>query len=300
MPSASRTGCCATNATSARCKRAAVICCSIRCATRRRSWRSEPCGRAANRAPDKREIALAEQLIGALEDHFDPKRVSRRVSASKSWRCSQPKRKAKSCVSRRRRKRKHTRFPRREPAGEPESAVGRRAPWPLSVDKARRIARAFWSGTMTFGLVSVPVDLFPAVRSRRAPLRMLGPGRPAARSAATIAPVDGEDAHERRHRARLRERRRQLHRSSPTRSSTRSRRASRATSTCALRRSARRSRGSCSSGRTSWRRPASRRRRITCSPKRWSAPAAPASRRSSCAARSTSRRSSPKAARCAP
>ena len=26
----------------------------------------------ANRAPDKREIALAEQLIGALEDHFDP------------------------------------------------------------------------------------------------------------------------------------------------------------------------------------------------------------------------------------
>lgn len=35
--------------------------------------------------------------------------------------------------------------------------------------------RAFWSGTLTFGLVSVPVDLYPAVRSRRAPLRMLGP-----------------------------------------------------------------------------------------------------------------------------
>jgi DNA end-binding protein Ku len=35
--------------------------------------------------------------------------------------------------------------------------------------------RAFWSGTITFGLVSVPVDLYPAVRSRRAPLRMLGP-----------------------------------------------------------------------------------------------------------------------------
>ena len=28
---------------------------------------------SANRAPDKREIALAEQLIGALEDRFDPK-----------------------------------------------------------------------------------------------------------------------------------------------------------------------------------------------------------------------------------
>ena len=35
--------------------------------------------------------------------------------------------------------------------------------------------RAFWSGTLTFGLVSVPVDLFPAVRSRRIALRMLGP-----------------------------------------------------------------------------------------------------------------------------
>ncbi|HUQ51818.1 MAG TPA: Ku protein [Gammaproteobacteria bacterium] len=35
--------------------------------------------------------------------------------------------------------------------------------------------RAFWSGTLTFGLVSVPVDLYPAVRPRRTPLRMLGP-----------------------------------------------------------------------------------------------------------------------------
>ena len=35
--------------------------------------------------------------------------------------------------------------------------------------------RSFWSGTLTFGLVSVPVDLFPAVRSRRTALRMLGP-----------------------------------------------------------------------------------------------------------------------------
>lgn len=35
--------------------------------------------------------------------------------------------------------------------------------------------RGFWSGTLTFGLVSVPVDLFPAVRSRRTALRMLGP-----------------------------------------------------------------------------------------------------------------------------
>ena len=45
-------------------------------------------------------------------------------------------------------------------AAEPEAAPG---------------PRAFWSGTLTFGLVSVPVDLFPAVHSRRIPLRMLGP-----------------------------------------------------------------------------------------------------------------------------
>ena len=36
--------------------------------------------------------------------------------------------------------------------------------------------RPFWSGTITFGLVSVPVDLYPAVRSHGVPLRMLGPG----------------------------------------------------------------------------------------------------------------------------
>ena len=41
--------------------------------------------------------------------------------------------------------------------------------------EARPNPRAFWSGTLTFGLVSVPVDLYPAVRPRRTPLRMLGP-----------------------------------------------------------------------------------------------------------------------------
>ena len=52
-------------------------------------------------------------------------------------------------------------------------------------------ARAFWSGTITFGLVSVPVDLFPAVRSRRAPLRTLGPdGQPLQRR--YYCPVDAK------------------------------------------------------------------------------------------------------------
>src|SRR5262245_47624828 len=45
-----------------------------------------------------------------------------------------------------------------------------------------RAARPFWSGTLTFGLVSVPVDLYPGNRTVRASLRMLGPeGEPLSR-----------------------------------------------------------------------------------------------------------------------
>jgi DNA end-binding protein Ku len=36
-------------------------------------------------------------------------------------------------------------------------------------------ARAFWSGTISFGLVSVPVALFPGTKEQRATLRMLSP-----------------------------------------------------------------------------------------------------------------------------
>jgi DNA end-binding protein Ku len=42
-------------------------------------------------------------------------------------------------------------------------------------ENERLVARAFWSGTITFGLVSVPVALFPANRSSRVSLRMLAP-----------------------------------------------------------------------------------------------------------------------------
>lgn len=39
--------------------------------------------------------------------------------------------------------------------------------------------RAFWSGTLTFGLVTIPVELYPGVRPQRVPLRMLAPdGQP--------------------------------------------------------------------------------------------------------------------------
>ena len=50
---------------------------------------------------------------------------------------------------------------------------------------------AFWSGTITFGLVSVPVDLYPAVQSRRTPLRTFGPdGQPLKRR--YVCSTDGE------------------------------------------------------------------------------------------------------------
>ncbi len=43
-------------------------------------------------------------------------------------------------------------------------------------------ARALWSGTLTFGLVSIPVNLFPGHRSTRVSLRMLSPeGTPLSR-----------------------------------------------------------------------------------------------------------------------
>lgn len=45
----------------------------------------------------------------------------------------------------------------------------------VTEDEEQRGARPFWSGTLTFGLVSVPVDLYPGNRSNRTPLRMLGP-----------------------------------------------------------------------------------------------------------------------------
>jgi len=49
-------------------------------------------------------------------------------------------------------------------------------------EPARPVLRPFWSGTVSFGLVSVPVDLYPSARSRRISLRMLSPeGNPLVR-----------------------------------------------------------------------------------------------------------------------
>jgi DNA end-binding protein Ku len=52
--------------------------------------------------------------------------------------------------------------------------------------------RPFWSGTITFGLVSIPVSLFPANRNARVSLRMLSPrGKPLARR--YYAPATGRE-----------------------------------------------------------------------------------------------------------
>ena len=64
------------------------------------------------------------------------------------------------------------------------STTKRRASSALSDDNGRERGgvRPFWSGTITFGLVSVPVNLFPANKTTRTSLRMLGPeGEPLSR-----------------------------------------------------------------------------------------------------------------------
>src|SRR5438874_13728963 len=52
--------------------------------------------------------------------------------------------------------------------------------------------RPFWSGVITFGLVSIPVNLFPANRQTRVSLRMLSPeGHPLSRR--FYAPATGRE-----------------------------------------------------------------------------------------------------------
>jgi DNA end-binding protein Ku len=49
-------------------------------------------------------------------------------------------------------------------------------------NEQRAVPRAFWSGTITFGLVSIPVDLFAAVHARDTSMKMVDEkGRPLGR-----------------------------------------------------------------------------------------------------------------------
>lgn len=52
--------------------------------------------------------------------------------------------------------------------------------------------RPLWSGTLSFGLVSIPIELYPATRRKRAPLRLLAPdGTPLSRR--FYSPLDGAE-----------------------------------------------------------------------------------------------------------
>ncbi len=60
-----------------------------------------------------------------------------------------------------------------KPRSAKRSGASRSATKSRSAAEGGASARAFWSGTVTFGLVSIPVDLYPANRPRHAGLRML-------------------------------------------------------------------------------------------------------------------------------
>jgi DNA end-binding protein Ku len=59
-------------------------------------------------------------------------------------------------------------------------------------DEREASTRPFWSGTISFGLVSIPVNLFPATRDSKVSLRMLGTyGEPLKRE--YVAAASGEE-----------------------------------------------------------------------------------------------------------
>jgi DNA end-binding protein Ku len=63
------------------------------------------------------------------------------------------------------------------------------------IASAQTNGRPFWSGTISFGLVSIPVNLFPATRNSRVALRTLGPdGEPLKRD--YYSPETGHDLEE--------------------------------------------------------------------------------------------------------
>jgi DNA end-binding protein Ku len=67
------------------------------------------------------------------------------------------------------------------PLRKPNKATKRKRLEAGDADEQGRV-HPLWSGTLTFGLVSVPVNILPANQPRRAPLRMLGPeGAPLSR-----------------------------------------------------------------------------------------------------------------------
>jgi DNA end-binding protein Ku len=78
---------------------------------------------------------------------------------------------------------------------EEESKSRRRHKAENQIAVAQTSGRPFWSGTISFGLVSIPVNLFPATRDSRVAFKSLGPdGEPLKRD--YYSPETGRDLEE--------------------------------------------------------------------------------------------------------
>ena len=115
---------------------------------------------AAKKAAAKKDAAKKSSAKGSSPRESSPRKSSARKSSARksSARNAAPK----------------------KPSARGASATESAAP-----------VRAFWSGTITFGLVSIPVDLFAAVRQRRKAMRMVDEkGHPLGRQ--YFCPDDGQ------------------------------------------------------------------------------------------------------------
>ncbi len=141
-------------------------------------------------ALDQKELAMAQQLMGMLEEDFDPTayrdEYRERVLALVDSKARGKKTEARARqieAAYRRPEGRAGREPRstRQTEGESQclgvslgGTVDDEPQQPTCANGASFV-RGFWSGNLSFGLVSIPVSLITAQRSNRVSLRMLAP-----------------------------------------------------------------------------------------------------------------------------
>ena len=199
-----------------------------------RSTASSPCTRCASptsssrartssstppsRKPQEKEIEMAGRLVDSLHEKFDP---GKRKDTYREAVLEMIERKASG--------KKPRKAKEKPPEETPDLMAALEAS--LAGKKGEPMPRPIWSGSLSFGLVNVPVALFSAARDLGAALQ---PAARAGRRAHRDAPVlrgGGQGGAVRGDRPRLRPRGRQDASWSPTRSSRRSRRGARGRST---------------------------------------------------------------------
>ena len=185
------------SATSARCTPRRQLRAGHAAHARRGRRRVASSGARRARALEQRELALAEQLIEALARRLRPaafhdehrERVLELIEAKRQGQAAD-----RSSARRARRSRL---VDRRRAAGRASSRAKGAAAVPDDEDNPRaedeagaaeRAARPFWSGTLSFGLVSIPVSLYRRVRGAERRAAHARPRRHAARARATTAP----------------------------------------------------------------------------------------------------------------